>query len=422
MHCYDLFKLSSLKSMELVAGADGLSRRISWIYFADTVNLEDCIKWVDSCDLFVTTGKNLNGNMDEFCKIMPLLNKKGISGVLFNTGAFVFDIPENVKKCADDLMLPIFCLPWDNKLVDVTKQLCHYIISSEETHDQHSSFLSKLLFDDKIEESTLAQMILDIDFDFSHPYQIYYFHFYLPEEFKTRLTGEPNYLLNLNKYTYSLLQEQIAATHMSIMMTEHNGNLIVLAKATQSFFNLVSQAIKNAQDKLQHHYQGVRIVCGVGRSCTSPYDYRKSYSEAIKASEIAMADRRFTPIARFEEAGLFSLLTSVSSSYYLKTFYNKVLQRILEYDRDNGSDLFETMLNLLESSFSIQEVSSKMYLHKNTVKYRINKIESLLGHPLHDPETICDIVTAVKIGRLLDLPIPESGNKGDEQNKPEEHA
>lgn len=406
--------------MELVAGSDGLSRRLSWIYFADTVNLEDCIKWVEPCDLFVTTGKNLNGNMEKFCTTMPLLDKKGVAGILFNTGAFVFDIPENVKKCADELMLPIFCLPWESKLADVTKQLCQYIITSDQAHDHHSSFLSKLLFDDKISESSLAQMILNMDFDFSHPCQIYYFHFYLPEELKSRLAGDPNYLINLNKHTYSLLQEQISETHMPIMMTEHSGNLIVLAQYTQSFFNFASQVAKNAQDELQQRYPNIWICCGAGRSYTSPYDYRKSYSEAIKASEIAMADRRFAPIARYEEAGLYSILTSVNSSNCLKTFYNQVLQRILEYDRDNGTDLFETMINLLESSFSIQEVASKMYLHKNTVKYRINKIESLLGHPLHDAETICDIETAIKIGRLLDLPISESENKGEVQNENEE--
>ena len=410
MHCYDLFKLPALKSLELAAGSGGLTREISWVYFSDTTALEESIKWVEPYNLYITTGKNLNGDIGRFCSILPLLNDKKIAGVLFNTGKYITELPSNLIKCANDLNVPIFCLPWESKLIDMTKQLCNFIVASEHTQNQHSAFLQELLFDEKIEEGRVSQMALSTGFDFSRPHQIYFLRFCIPEALKRRMNRDPNYLIELHQQMHSMLRLQISATNAPMMITERNNDLIFLADAVQPFHDVLLQSLNTVQDRLDKRYPGIRILGGAGRACTSPYDYRQSYSEAVNAADIAAADRRFSPIAYFEDSGLFSILTNVGSRLCLEAFFRRAFGRILEYDKDNNSNLFETLLNLFECSLNIQEVSEKMFLHKNTLKYRVNKIESLLGCSLHDPETIANIVTAVKIGRLLGLPMPERQN------------
>jgi sugar diacid utilization regulator len=406
MHCYDLFKLPALKSVELVAGSGGLSREIAWVYFADTVTLEESVRWVESGDLYISTGKNLNGDAGRFCDILPQLGDKKIAGILFNTGKYVSEIPVKIKKCADELSIPIFCLPWESKLVDMTKQLCNYIVTNERTSNQYSAFLQELLFNDKLEESRLAQLVLDTDFDFSRPCQIYYIRFCVPKNLKERIIRDPNFLIELQKQIHSLLQVQISAIPASIMITERNNNLILLADASESFHAVLLQVLTDAQDKLSEHFSGITVLAGAGRACTSPYDYKKSYAEAIKAADIAAADGRLSPIAYFEDCGLFSILTNVNNRNCLESFYLRVFRRILEYDKDNNANLYGTLMNLFDHAMNIQEVSDIMFLHKNTLKYRVNKIESLLGCSLHDPETIANITAAIKIGRLLGLQSP----------------
>ena len=57
----------------------------------------------------------------------------------------------------------------------------------------------------------------------------------------------------------------------------------------------------------------------------------------------------------------------------------------------------------MKNDFNLQETADLLYIHKNTLKYRIEKIESILGRSLKSSDAISDIVIAFKIGQLLSL-------------------
>lgn len=404
-----------------MAGSGGLSREISWVYFADTVDMRDCITWVDTGYLCVSTGKNLNGRMDELCRELPRFNEKNIAGILFNTGGFITEIPENVKECADALELPIFTLPWESKLVDVTRQLCNYIVKSEQENSLHSSFLTRLLFDKDTDEAAAAQLALGTGFDFARPCRIYYLKYFLPEELRRRAGSDPNFIIGLRRRLHALVQERsetmaaamAAPVTAAFMAAEHGDSVVMLAEATDSFLCTLGRAAADAESELRASYPGICIFGGAGRACTAMAEYRKSYAEAVKASDIAKAEPRFRPVADFSRAGIYQLLLNIPNRGSLEAFYNDVLGKVLEYDRSSGTDLYTTLVNLMSSSFSIGEVAGRMYLHKNTLEYRIKKIESLLGRSLRDTQTAADISVALKIGALLGYGAPRAANGGE---------
>ena len=58
---------------------------------------------------------------------------------------------------------------------------------------------------------------------------------------------------------------------------------------------------------------------------------------------------------------------------------NEYLAPVLEYDSENGTELFKTLELLIENSANTQRVAQLLYVHKNTVLQRKNKILDLLG-------------------------------------------
>ena len=51
---------------------------------------------------------------------------------------------------------------------------------------------------------------------------------------------------------------------------------------------------------------------------------------------------------------------------------------------NNISDFVDTLVNYVESGFCWQEVSRKMKLHRNTIKYRLDRMQDIAGLFLMD--------------------------------------
>ena len=59
-----------------------------------------------------------------------------------------------------------------------------------------------------------------------------------------------------------------------------------------------------------------------------------------------------------------------------------------DYDRLHGSNLLETLKVLTQSLGSKAQAADRLFLHRNTMIYRIKKIEELTGFDLNDNDTI----------------------------------
>ena len=59
-----------------------------------------------------------------------------------------------------------------------------------------------------------------------------------------------------------------------------------------------------------------------------------------------------------------------------------------------------TLENWLASGTSVHECSQRMYLHRNTVAYRLRKIEELLGVDLSKPDDVLKIQLAMVVATV----------------------
>ncbi len=65
-------------------------------------------------------------------------------------------------------------------------------------------------------------------------------------------------------------------------------------------------------------------------------------------------------------------------------FYDTTIDRIAVYDRQNDSDFLHTLKVLLENERNINDTASQLFIHRNTLTYRIHKMEDLFHVHLED--------------------------------------
>ena len=95
-----------------------------------------------------------------------------------------------------------------------------------------------------------------------------------------------------------------------------------------------------------------------------------------------MAEDSDNAAVYFDEMGIYRLLYSIEDKALLKEMSDKLLGPLIEYDKIHNSDYVETLENYLKYDSSIQKVSEAMYIHRNTIAYRMNSIRKLLGTDL----------------------------------------
>lgn len=111
----------------------------------------------------------------------------------------------------------------------------------------------------------------------------------------------------------------------------------------------------------------------------------EALTQATGVAERARREGKESYVAEVNRRGLGSLLEHPRLSSELSDFGEGLLQPLISYDRERASRLTETFcLSLTLDSTS--EVSRRLFVHENTVRYRMRRAQQILGRDLSSPE------------------------------------
>ncbi len=77
------------------------------------------------------------------------------------------------------------------------------------------------------------------------------------------------------------------------------------------------------------------------------------------------------------------MLEGLARSADLRPF-RELVERIEAYDRDHSSDLIRTLRVFFESNANASEAADRLYLHRNSLPYRLARVQELTGLDLKD--------------------------------------
>lgn len=111
---------------------------------------------------------------------------------------------------------------------------------------------------------------------------------------------------------------------------------------------------------------------------------RKEAADALETGRLLDPDRRLFP---FEEYGLYVMLRKVKDGEDIRRYLHPSIRMLQAYDYENSSHLLETLRVYLEKNANIKDTAEALFLHRNSVTYRLHKIEELTGLTLEDGDT-----------------------------------
>jgi len=130
-----------------------------------------------------------------------------------------------------------------------------------------------------------------------------------------------------------------------------------------------------------------------------------AYNEATTAALISTATGKTGGISNFRDLGLYKLLLLINRSHPedARKFYLDTLGPVEEYDRKREGELMHTLEVFFDLAENINETAIRLFTHRHTIRYRLQRIAELTGLDPFDPDDRELFRVAIKLRQLAKL-------------------
>lgn len=231
------------------------------------------------------------------------------------------------------------------------------------------------------------------DWDFTIPQTVIVFSL---ADFQ-HITTDKQLISNLLYITERTVLEQ---TIKPITMTRQSQVILLIPTHldktvdARAYLEQLASTVRNEMAKL---FPERKINCGFGKTYANPVELFRSFQEAKIALELGHLLQ--IPFPFFSDLGLERILYK-HDQQDLAEYYHTTLGKLVDYDEKHQSQLMETLEVYAAHQFEITATANALFLHRNTLRYRMKKIEEILGWKLDDLTHKLNITAAFKIKQL----------------------
>ncbi|OLS39213.1 PucR family transcriptional regulator [Bacillus sp. MRMR6] len=140
---------------------------------------------------------------------------------------------------------------------------------------------------------------------------------------------------------------------------------------------------------------GIRL--GIGSEELGVRGLRKSFREAEKAITLGSKLWNQQSIIYFSNLGVYRLIGLIEDHQELKHFYNEAMKKLITFDEENELALIPTLEKYFSCNESVKETANQLFIHVNTLKYRLQKIKQVTGLSLQNSEDKLMLQMGLKI-------------------------
>lgn len=158
------------------------------------------------------------------------------------------------------------------------------------------------------------------------------------------------------------------------------------------------ESLRNA---VMRELGGGRVRMGVGERCERIADFPRSYGQARLALRLLATAEWDDRAVRFDDLGVYRLLIGNESLGEVERFVQQWIGTLLAYDQQRSADLVRTLSHYLDRGGNYEATSAVLIVHRNTLKYRLQRIRHITGLDLSDPEVCFNLQLATRAWHTL---------------------
>jgi PucR family transcriptional regulator, purine catabolism regulatory protein len=181
---------------------------------------------------------------------------------------------------------------------------------------------------------------------------------------------------------------------------EQNGfSVLAVEKRNEIIFILLNnRPKKNMKERVKRAIDGIKdsefmrkkspsqIFMAVGKFIDQLSNVHKSYDAAKETLRIQQQMPKKETYHFYEDLHLYRLISQMSKHMDLRELVMEYLQPVIQNDQKYNGKLLETLKAYLECNGSKQETANKLFIVRQTLYHRLQKLENLLGSDFMEHE------------------------------------
>lgn len=212
-----------------------------------------------------------------------------------------------------------------------------------------------------------------------------------------------NYIVILVNHTQNVNEEQLhlliqrfrknLLTHGDFFVTDiENRIAFIIPEAKRREY---SQVALELCEMIFGSDAGVHLC--VGKGCTKYYNLSDSYYDALNISRVSKRYKLNGKILEYKDTGAYSILYQIPVGKELDDYLSLYIKPLINYDNEHQTNMYETLKMYLDTKGNTKVTAEKMFVHYNTISYRLERISNILGLPIEDGEIQFCLNLAIKI-------------------------
>lgn len=350
-----------LYKMNLIAGKGGLTNLVQWVHIIED---DSATSFLHGGELVFTAGI-LNHSSDWLLNFARKLHETGTSAFVINVGPHIKEIPKEVAQYCNQVNMPLFTIPWETRMVDMTRDFCHRIMNNEHVENDTATTIKNIIFNVGDIDTQVLQME-------QYGYQRDSNFCFISIATNENGSGSEDYKDALGKIA-EIVAKRMHELFISFSYKEYI--ILALVNYTDEEIKLfVEEFLRLARQQSKEY----SLHMGVSSNQAGIYKQKKNFEKALSAMKMAIKQNE--QYVYYDKLGIFKLLYAVNDKAVLREYYRSVIGKLETYDKENKMQLTLMLRTYLDNNGSLQLTAEKLFVHRNTVTNQLKKIEEITGY------------------------------------------
>lgn len=391
----DALKIGDFTKCTILSGASGLNKPIS---FVGAMEVPDIAPWLTKDQLLVTTGYSIRANPQVIPQLIKDLHKASSAGLAIKT-RFIGSIPKEAIELSDKLGIPLIEIPDNTAFIELINPLMQAISDDqkETAFIEQKKLLENHFFIDLITENVkteeeAAYRARNLNWP-NLPLQLVSFDI---DKFENLIHVYNEFSLHGIKENITFIIEEITKQEgLKGIIIQKSDSFTCLYPASYSKESTL-QFIKKVKYQVNKNLK-IKLSAGASNKTYGLLDLGKSYNDTRDAITISKIENKSDTSPFIDDLLLEQGFLNMGDNIFFKDYVNKTIGAIEEYDLKNGTELLNTLCQLIDTLGIKAKAAENLFLHRNTLTYRIKKIEAMIDCQLSNPNELLKLAFAIKI-------------------------
>ncbi|TWT07873.1 PucR family transcriptional regulator [Planococcus sp. CPCC 101016] len=250
--------------------------------------------------------------------------------------------------------------------------------------ENYQDFLWQLLTGQSKTLSEIQSKFHDLNLKLPDSFTVLVFHF--KQEITRKMEEQISYLITTS---------QKITNHFLVVMEEE---LILIASphSSQADDKAFDDFISFFISEMANRFSILDIKGSAGTSYQAFDNAKTSYQEALKV--LKMKERfpeELKNVCHFRHLGAYRYLDLIQKEQRIRHYEHPAIGKLEKYDQSHNSNLLKTLEVFIQQDSNMNDAAKKLFVHTNTLHYRIKRISEIGGIRLNNVHE--------KIGIFLDL-------------------